>query len=385
MKPTLAALAASALSLAVALPAHATEVRTCAGPLRTAPLNDERQVNSALLQAFAVVNTGSRPVTLSGVRLQVRQGEQVTDTRLLGAEDVARAVRQGPMIKALTAALPGQFCNGTMLADASLAHSASLAPGEAVVFTYQPFVWKGARDRIDLVALTADGNAATEAVATLAIDSTPARTKALYPLAGRSNAITVASFHTTHRWASIEEFALDIVMTGAGGGTFRGTGERLQDYYAFGKPIRSVAAGRVVRVRDGAADNVAMLKRKGESAEAYFARLLKAQDSLITAGIEAVLGNHVVIDHGNGEYSVYAHLRQGSVTVRDGQAVTAGERIAALGSSGNSTEPHLHFQICDNPDMNRCRALPVAFRGINLPLDFAPRMLQSGDLVETVE
>lgn len=384
MRNTLAALAAS-LALAATVPASATEVRTCAGPLRTAPVNDERQVNSALVQSFAVVNTGSRPVALTGVRLQLSQGERITDTRLLGEDDVARAIRQGPMIEALAAALPGQFCNGTMLAGATLARSASLAPGEAVVFTYQPFVWKGARDRLALVALTAEGTVATETAATLAIDSTPARTQALFPVPGRSNAVVTASFHTPHRWAAIEEFALDIVMTGTGGGTYRGSGARLVDYYAFGKPIRAVAAGRVVGVRDGMADNVAMLKRQGESAEAYLDRLLKAQDALIAAGIEAVLGNHVVIDHGNGEYSVYAHLKQGSVSVRDGQAVAAGERIAALGSSGNSTEPHLHFQICDNPDMNRCRALPVAFRGINLPLELAPRTIQSGDIVETVE
>jgi murein DD-endopeptidase MepM/ murein hydrolase activator NlpD len=54
-------------------------------------------------------------------------------------------------------------------------------------------------------------------------------------------------------------------------------------------------------------------------------------------------GLHVVLDHGDGLSSLYAHL--GAVGVVDGAAVTAGEVIGAVGSSGNSTGPHLHFEI----------------------------------------
>jgi murein DD-endopeptidase MepM/ murein hydrolase activator NlpD len=54
-------------------------------------------------------------------------------------------------------------------------------------------------------------------------------------------------------------------------------------------------------------------------------------------------GLHVVLDHGDGLTSLYAHLSQ--VAVADGDAVAAGEVIGAVGSSGNSTGPHLHFEI----------------------------------------
>lgn len=62
-------------------------------------------------------------------------------------------------------------------------------------------------------------------------------------------------------------------------------------------------------------------------------------------GANGHAGNWVVIDHGNGYVSKYMHLQQNSVIVSPGQKVKKGDLIAKLGSTGNSTGPHLHFQI----------------------------------------
>ena len=53
--------------------------------------------------------------------------------------------------------------------------------------------------------------------------------------------------------------------------------------------------------------------------------------------------NHVVIAHANRQETVYGHLKRGSITVRAGQRVIAGQQIGLTGSSGNSSGPHLHF------------------------------------------
>ncbi|MFB7931183.1 MULTISPECIES: M23 family metallopeptidase [Streptomyces] len=61
------------------------------------------------------------------------------------------------------------------------------------------------------------------------------------------------------------------------------------------------------------------------------------------AGDGPAYGNAVVIKHGNGTYSQYAHLSK--VTVNVGQIVKTGQEIAKSGSTGNSSGPHLHFEI----------------------------------------
>lgn len=193
-----------------------------------------------------------------------------------------------------------------------------------------------------------------------------------------------AGFHTPHRWAAIEEFAFDIVALTGDNSTHRGKGTKLSDYDAFGRPVRAVADGKVVAVSDGIPDNVAMLKRPGEADDAYFNRLQEGQMTLLVKGMASVLGNHIVIDHGNGEFSIYAHLKQGSVRVKAGAALRSGETLGLLGSSGNSTEPHLHFQICDGPDIADCRPIPANFVDYRLPFELAPRSIQSGDIVETI-
>ncbi|MFF7737593.1 peptidoglycan DD-metalloendopeptidase family protein [Streptomyces sp. NPDC007984] len=66
------------------------------------------------------------------------------------------------------------------------------------------------------------------------------------------------------------------------------------------------------------------------------------------AGDGPAYGNAVVIKHGNGTYSQYAHLSK--VTVRVGQIVKTGQEIAKSGNTGNSSGPHLHFEIRTTPN-----------------------------------
>ncbi|MEU6868719.1 LysM peptidoglycan-binding domain-containing M23 family metallopeptidase [Streptomyces sp. NPDC046876] len=69
--------------------------------------------------------------------------------------------------------------------------------------------------------------------------------------------------------------------------------------------------------------------------------------TVVSAGWGGAYGNEVVIRHADGKYSQYGHLSQLSVSV--GQAVTAGQRIGLSGSTGNSTGPHLHFEVRTGP------------------------------------
>jgi len=74
-----------------------------------------------------------------------------------------------------------------------------------------------------------------------------------------------------------------------------------------------------------------------------------------------VLGNHVILDLGGGVYAVLAHLRRGSMRVDEGERVRPGEPVAECGNSGNSSEPHLHFQLMDSEHVLFAAGLPLEF------------------------
>lgn len=76
-------------------------------------------------------------------------------------------------------------------------------------------------------------------------------------------------------------------------------------------------------------------------------------------------GNHVIIDHGNGEFSKIGHLMAGSLAVREGARVTQGQRIGALGNSGDSFAPHVHHQLQDGANWQSASALPCRYTNIS--------------------
>ena len=356
--------------------AQAMEIRTCGPSIRAVPLNDERQVSSMIVQSFAVVNNGPAPVKLENIRLELSKNDMITDTRVLGPDAVARAVALAPRIDGLAKLIPSQFCNGSLLDGVTLAKSESILQGEALIFLQQLFVWTGSRDALRI--------SAGEASARLSIAAGPSKTRALFPIPGLTFVGIGPTMHGHHRWVALQEFAFDIAKLG-NGRTHRGQGTKVTDYFVYGQPVRAVADGKVVAAIMDKADSVDQLQRVGEADDAYLTRVGEAQAALISKGFDAVLGNHVVIDHGNGEFSVYAHLKPGSIKVRVGEAVLAGKVFAAVGSSGNSTQPHLHFQLSDCADVKACRSIPVNFEGIRLPVDQTQRTLQSGDIVETTK
>jgi murein DD-endopeptidase MepM/ murein hydrolase activator NlpD len=86
-----------------------------------------------------------------------------------------------------------------------------------------------------------------------------------------------------------------------------------------------------------------------------------------------ILGNHVVLDLGGGVYAALAHLRRGSLLVRRGDRVAAGQQLAECGNSGNSAEPHLHFQLMDHPSVLQAAGLPLRFTAPGQPLVHRPQ------------
>jgi murein DD-endopeptidase MepM/ murein hydrolase activator NlpD len=142
-----------------------------------------------------------------------------------------------------------------------------------------------------------------------------------------------------------ERFAVDWVKLGPDGNSYHGNESKNASYYAYGANLHAVADGRVVSTRDGMPENVP-----------HSARMATTID------LRNIAGNYVIEDLGGGRYAMYAHLIPGSLRVKPGDHVIRGQVIGKLGNSGNSTEPHLHFQISTGP-------LPLNGEGVPFEID----------------
>jgi murein DD-endopeptidase MepM/ murein hydrolase activator NlpD len=136
-----------------------------------------------------------------------------------------------------------------------------------------------------------------------------------------------------------QRFACDFVIV-KDGRPFAAQGAKNEDYFAFGQPVLAPAAGKIVLAVDGLEDGTP--GSFDNNAEPF--------------------GNRVVIEHGNGEWSLLGHLKKGSAKVKAGALVKAGDRIAQVGNSGRSLEPNLHYHLQDAAEVGSAKGLPAAFR-----------------------
>jgi len=135
-------------------------------------------------------------------------------------------------------------------------------------------------------------------------------------------------------------------------------GGRTRDCYGWGQPVHAAFGGTVARAVDGVPERH-WVHAVRESCAAVKNLLLF---SLVRCRLDParLAGNHVIIG-AEQTYALYAHLAPGSVAVRRGQQVRAGQVIGRVGHSGNSTAPHLHFQLMDSADPLTARGIPCAF------------------------
>lgn len=141
-----------------------------------------------------------------------------------------------------------------------------------------------------------------------------------------------------HAYTQDQRFAYDLLIM-KDGATHTGDGKSNDQYHCFGKPITAPGAGVVTAAVDGIADNIPGVMNPKQA-----------------------VGNHVIIDHGNGEFSFMAHFQQGTVKVKTGDKLKSGDLLGLCGNSGNSSEPHLHYHLQTTPTYREGEGLPAQFQ-----------------------
>ncbi len=146
-----------------------------------------------------------------------------------------------------------------------------------------------------------------------------------------------------------QRYAIDWTRIGADGQIFRDDPSKNGNWTPYGSDVLAVASGKVVEIVDGLPENDPASDTKA-----------------IAITVDNAAGNHLILDVGDGRYVLYAHLKPGSFRVREGDQVQEGQVIAALGNTGKSDAPHLHFQVMDRPSPLAAEGLPYTFRHFTL-------------------
>jgi hypothetical protein len=158
--------------------------------------------------------------------------------------------------------------------------------------------------------------------------------------------------YTHHRWgiASVngdlevpQRFAIDWYVLDDQHRSWVGDPSKLTSYHSYGRTVIAAADGVVVAAKDGIPETTS------------------APEPPPIPPIEETVGNHVILRVAPGVYLLNAHMQPGSVRVRPGQRVKRGDVLGLIGSSGNSSTPHLHFQVLTRPTFFPADSTPFVF------------------------
>ena len=237
--------------------------------------------------------------------------------------------------------------------------------------------------KFDFEAESADHKQITKGTLTVKPEPYRAKTRMVSPLRGRFIVWDGHDFYSHHRrwdylFPPIREFGFttttgrysyDFIAVNGAGDMSSGDETKNESWLGFKQPVFSAGAGRVVASVDDRPDDH------------------EIDMSALRKDLNAEFGNYIIIDHENGEFSLYGHIHQGSAKVKVGDRVSAGQQIAQVGASGSSLMPHLHFQVQTSAKGN-AEGLPSYFhdfvrvRGAKV-LQVKQGQVDSGEIVES--
>ena len=151
----------------------------------------------------------------------------------------------------------------------------------------------------------------------------------------------------SHSWGIYpQRYAYDFIIMDDNGNYCEGDKAALESYFCYGKDIIAPADGVVIAAANHHKDS----RVDGEN---------------VYCDAPDISGNHIIIKHNEHEYSMIAHLAPNSVTVSIGENVKQGQAIAKCGNSGNTSMPHIHFQLQTGENAFLAAGLPIAFTNIS--------------------
>lgn len=347
--------------------------------------NTNRGYFNAMLHNIAFINRSSDTVTLDRAVIEVIKDNKTCRSIILSGEELEKSAKWGHLMDSRGLLQLYDFflqIKSFLGKSVTLTPTLQMKPNTAVISTWNYFTLKGIPGyfKVTVYGRTGKDKPFQVSAGLKAVYYKQANTF-IFPVEGTWWVGAGADLYAHHRWVAIEEFALDLVKLDENGFTHKNEGLRVEDYYCFDRDVLAVADGEVVGVQTGLIDDNGLLKQKNESQQDYDRRLNAAQANMLKETPRHTGGNYIVIGHTGEEYSFYAHLKQGSITVKKGDIVKQGRVIGKVGHSGNSTEPHLHFHISKGAVPFSSRSVPVRFSNLHLFERSSDSFLRTGDIV----
>jgi hypothetical protein len=170
-------------------------------------------------------------------------------------------------------------------------------------------------------------------------------------------------------------YAYDLMSIDGSGSMYHGSPFKKENWYVFGKPVFVPSNGKIIEVQNEIPDNE------------FNGKIIQAPKLAANTDTKG-MGNYVIIDHGNGEYSVMQHLEMGSITVKAGDLVKGGQQIGSVGFSGSAIYPRLHYTVISSPKELLAEGIPSYFNDYKLYrgtliLPVKRSRIDSGDIVES--
>ncbi len=183
--------------------------------------------------------------------------------------------------------------------------------------------------------------------AILSIDNYICEKNYIQPFEGKATVVNGGvSKKFSHSWEAFSQrYAYDFVILDSEGHSYNGNIRDVESYYCYGINIISPSDGEVVEVKSQY--NNSWIDRK----KAY-------------CHCNDIRGNYIIIKHSDNEYSALCHLMPNSIKVKTGDKVRQGEVIAKCGNTGNSSEPHLHYQLQTGKNFFTAIGVPISFTNI---------------------
>lgn len=348
-------------------------------------LLNKRTCYDAVIHTTAIVNRSTETLTIDRLVVEAYASSQLISRHVWQANDLLELAK--PVIGRITAGLGRTlelilFMHQALPAQVELVSSPTLMPNQAWVIPNIYLSFHALPDKLDLIIDTVDMDGKNVSAQTeLRVTEYLGRNEYTLPVEGSwfMKAYPETGRLDHHRFGVSNEFGVDLLKLGPGGELFKNDGVLASDWYSYGEKVFAAASGQVAAVHTSAVQKWTRFHpADGESDDEFQRRALReAQAALAADVLDWAAGNYIVIEHADGEFSSYLHLKEKSVRVKEGDQVTRGEHIAEVGNTGDSYGAHLHFQVTNSKDLINGKSLPFSFTGISIDLQEPGKFVRS--------